>query len=61
MARWYIIDENRKIEGGVKGYPTKKEAERTRLSLIKSRSRRGQKIYNREFGRSLNLKVVKGD
>jgi len=57
---YFIIDESRKINGGVKGFPTKKMAEKRKNELVVERSKRGQAIYNREFGRSKNLKVVKG-
>ena len=58
--RYLIIDESRTIQGGIQGFPTKKEAEKTKNRLIAERSKRGQAMYNREFNRSKNLNVVKG-
>ena len=57
---YYIIDENRKIEGGVQGYDIKRRAERIKNEMVARRSKRGQVMYNREFSRSKNLKVVEG-
>lgn len=57
---FFIIDENRKIESGVSGFDSKEEAEQVKNELIKSRSKKGQKYLNREFGRSKKLEVVEG-
>ena len=59
VKRYLIIDESRKIEG-IRGFSTKKKAEEERIRLVKERSKRGAAIYNREFNRSKNLKVVRG-
>lgn len=58
--RYFIIDESRKINGGVNGFPNKKSAEKRKNEIVAKRSKRGQARYNREFGRSKNLKVVEG-
>jgi hypothetical protein len=60
--KYLIIDaDSRIIQGGVRGVDTKKEAEEIMSSMIKSRSKRGQKSLNREFNRSLNMKIVEVD
>lgn len=57
--RFFIIDEGRKIEGGVQGFEDKERAERIKDEMVARRSQRGQASNNREFGRSKNLRVVK--
>ena len=57
---YYIIDEYKKIEGGVQGCESKRRAEKIKNEMIVRRSKRGQTSINREFGRSKNLKVVEG-
>lgn len=59
--RYFVIDRStRKIEGGVSGSPTRRGAMKIKNSLIKSRTKRGQAKYNREFGRSTDLIVEEG-
>ena len=58
--RYFVIDESRRIQSGVRGFSTKRKAEKIKNSLIKERSKKGQARFNREFDRSLNLKVESG-
>lgn len=58
-TRYFVIDESKKIEGCVSGFPNKKEAEKEKSELIRTRSKRSEQKYNREFRRSKNLHVVK--
>jgi hypothetical protein len=60
VKRYWVTDERSIIQTGVSGHPTKEEAESAKKELVESRSRRSEAAYNREFGRSKNLKVVEG-
>ena len=56
-GNYMVVDENNKIESGLKGI-SKEEAEQIKKDIVERRSKRSEQIYNREFGRSKNLKVV---
>jgi len=59
-GNYMVVDENNKIESGLKGI-SKEEAERIKNNIVERRSKKSEQIYNREFGRSKNLKVIKID